>query len=177
MDRPGLPTQPGRQPRRPTAAAQRHPPQRLEHLAAPDGRQARETERSDFEHFYLSIQAASAGLGLAIASALMVRDELDSGQLQAPFGFLRDGSAYHLLSPALGGRRQAPALRDVGGSGVPQLLGSLGLDTERRARVTVATPGPKPCGIQMNAPSRVAPQPHVPGLAVLLPEAAKRIGI
>lgn len=60
---------------------------------------ARHTERSDYEHFYLSIQAASAGLGLAIASALMVRDELDSGQLQAPFGFLRDGSAYHLLSP------------------------------------------------------------------------------
>ncbi|MWL59898.1 LysR family transcriptional regulator, partial [Escherichia coli] len=52
-----------------------------------------------YEHFYLSIQAASAGLGLAMASALMVRDELDSGQLQAPFGFVRDGSAYHLLSP------------------------------------------------------------------------------
>lgn len=63
------------------------------------GKKAHHTERSDFEHFYLSIQAASAGLGLAIASALMVRDELDSGQLAAPFGFLRDGSAYHLLSP------------------------------------------------------------------------------
>ncbi|TCT96665.1 LysR family transcriptional regulator [Pseudomonas sp. LP_4_YM] len=56
-------------------------------------------ERSDFEHFYLSIQAASAGLGVAMASALMVRDELDTGQLQAPLGFVRDGSAYHLLSP------------------------------------------------------------------------------
>lgn len=56
-------------------------------------------QRSDFQHFYLSIQAASAGLGLAMASALMVGDELDSGQLQAPFGFVRDGSAYHLLSP------------------------------------------------------------------------------
>lgn len=56
-------------------------------------------ERSDFEHFYLSIQAASAGLGQAMASALMVPDELESGQLQAPFGFIRDGCAYHLLSP------------------------------------------------------------------------------
>jgi DNA-binding transcriptional LysR family regulator len=55
--------------------------------------------RSDFEHFYLSIQAASAGLGLAMASALMVSDELHSTQLEAPFGFLRDGSSYHLLSP------------------------------------------------------------------------------
>lgn len=63
------------------------------------GEQVRHTERSDYQHFYLSIQAASAGLGLAMASALMVRDELDNGQLQAPFGFVRDGSAYHLLSP------------------------------------------------------------------------------
>ncbi|QXI37811.1 LysR substrate-binding domain-containing protein [Pseudomonas xantholysinigenes] len=66
-------------------------------------------ERSDYEHFYLSIQAASAGLGLAMASALMVRDELDSGQLQAPFGFLKEGSSYHLLSPQPlndGGKRQ-----------------------------------------------------------------------
>ena len=63
------------------------------------GQGIRHTSRSDFEHFYLSIQAASAGMGLAIASALMVRDELDNGQLQAPFGFLRDGSGYHLLSP------------------------------------------------------------------------------
>ncbi|MCO7597157.1 MULTISPECIES: LysR substrate-binding domain-containing protein [Pseudomonas] len=72
-------------------------------------RQARPDAHSDYEHFYLSVQAASAGLGLAIASALMVRDELDSGQLQAPFGFLRDGSAYHLLSPRPlddGGKRQ-----------------------------------------------------------------------
>ncbi|MBO9551692.1 LysR substrate-binding domain-containing protein [Pseudomonas sp.] len=72
-------------------------------------RQATHSERSDFEHFYLSLQAASAGLGLAIASALMVRDELDSGQLHAPFGFLRDGSGYFLLSPqplSDGGKRQ-----------------------------------------------------------------------
>ncbi|WP_194789855.1 LysR substrate-binding domain-containing protein [Pseudomonas sp. UFMG81] len=73
------------------------------------GQAIEQRERSDFEHFYLSIQAASAGLGLAMASALMVRDELDSGQLQAPFGFLRDGSSYHLLSPQPldeGGKRQ-----------------------------------------------------------------------
>ncbi|QHG67073.1 LysR substrate-binding domain-containing protein [Pseudomonas putida] len=72
-------------------------------------RQATHSERSEFEHFYLSLQAASAGLGLAIASALMVRDELDNSQLHAPFGFLRDGSAYYLLSPqplSDGGKRQ-----------------------------------------------------------------------
>ena len=47
----------------------------------------------------LAAVVASAGLGLAMASALMVSDELSSGQLQAPAGFIADGSAYHLLSP------------------------------------------------------------------------------
>ncbi|WP_252091988.1 LysR substrate-binding domain-containing protein [Pseudomonas sp. MWU13-3659] len=73
------------------------------------GQGLKQGERSDFEHFYLSLQAAGAGLGLAIASALMVRDELDNAQLEAPFGFLRDGSSYHLLSPRPlddGGKRQ-----------------------------------------------------------------------
>lgn len=81
------------------------------------GQQARHTERSDYEHFYLSIKAASAGLGLAMASVLMVGDELDSGQLQAPFGFVRDGSAYHLLSPQPvedGGKRQRFAAWVIG---------------------------------------------------------------
>lgn len=51
-----------------------------------------------YEHFYLSLQAASAGLGIAIASVLMVQDELHLGRLSAPFGFRQDGSAYYLLS-------------------------------------------------------------------------------
>ncbi|MGG5292357.1 LysR family transcriptional regulator [Pseudomonas shirazensis] len=63
------------------------------------GEAARHRAGSDYEHFYLSIQAAGAGLGLAMASALMVSDELAGGQLHAPYGFVADGSAYHLLSP------------------------------------------------------------------------------
>lgn len=55
--------------------------------------------RADYEHFYLCIQAALAGLGVAMASRMMVGDELASGQLQAPHGFVRDGSAYVLLCP------------------------------------------------------------------------------
>lgn len=54
--------------------------------------------RIDYEHFYLCTQAATAGLGIAIASFLMVQDELAGGQLHAPHGFIRDGSAYYLLS-------------------------------------------------------------------------------
>lgn len=53
----------------------------------------------EYEHFYLCIQAASAGLGISMASFLMVQDELASGQLVAPFGFVPDGSTYCLLSP------------------------------------------------------------------------------
>ena len=52
-----------------------------------------------YEHFYLSLQAACAGLGVAIGSTFMVQEEVDSGRLVAPFGFVRDGSAYCLLSP------------------------------------------------------------------------------
>jgi len=51
------------------------------------------------EHFYLTLQAASAGLGVAIASRAMALDDLGGGQLAAPFGFAPDGSRYVLLSP------------------------------------------------------------------------------
>ncbi|AJP58667.1 hypothetical protein UC34_20460 [Pandoraea vervacti] len=51
-----------------------------------------------FEHFYLSLQAAGAGLGAAIGSVYMVSDELRAGRLVAPYGFVRDGSGYVALS-------------------------------------------------------------------------------
>ncbi|WP_241013925.1 hypothetical protein [Pandoraea nosoerga] len=51
-----------------------------------------------FEHFYLSLQAAGAGLGAAIGSVYMVGDELSAGRLTAPHGFVRDGSAYVALA-------------------------------------------------------------------------------
>lgn len=52
-----------------------------------------------FEHFYLSLQAAVAGLGIAIGPQRLVADDLASGLLVAPAGFIPDGSHYHLLSP------------------------------------------------------------------------------
>lgn len=52
-----------------------------------------------FEHFYFSLQAAVAGLGVAIGPWHLVRDDLDSGVLAAPLGFVEDGSRYCLLSP------------------------------------------------------------------------------
>jgi LysR family glycine cleavage system transcriptional activator len=51
------------------------------------------------EHFYLSLQAVCAGLGVAIGSVFMTQDEIESWRIVAPFGFIRDGSEYFLLSP------------------------------------------------------------------------------
>lgn len=52
-----------------------------------------------FEHFYFSLQAAAAGVGVAIGPWQLVREEIESGVLTAPLGFVADGSAYYLLSP------------------------------------------------------------------------------
>ena len=51
-----------------------------------------------FEHFYLSLQAGSAGLGVGMASKFMVEQDLADGRLIAPYGFSPDGSQYCLLS-------------------------------------------------------------------------------
>lgn len=56
------------------------------------------TANQEFEHFYFSIQAAVAGLGMCIGPWLLVRDDCESGVLAAPFGFIEDGSAYYLLT-------------------------------------------------------------------------------
>jgi DNA-binding transcriptional LysR family regulator len=51
-----------------------------------------------FEHFYLSLQAASVGIGVAIGSWQMVRDDIANGILAMPIGSVDDGSQYVLLS-------------------------------------------------------------------------------
>jgi DNA-binding transcriptional LysR family regulator len=69
---------------------------RVSGLARPRGR----LPEARYEHFYLSLQAALAGQGVAIASRLMAGDDLRDGRLVAPEGFRRDGSAYCLLADA-----------------------------------------------------------------------------
>jgi LysR family transcriptional regulator, glycine cleavage system transcriptional activator len=54
-----------------------------------------------FEHFYLSLEAATAGLGIAIGPEPLVVDAVRSGRLIAPFGFRTNGFRYVLLSRAL----------------------------------------------------------------------------
>lgn len=52
-----------------------------------------------YEHFYLALQAAQAGQGVAMASFHMVADDLAADRLQAPYGFLADGTDYVALRP------------------------------------------------------------------------------
>lgn len=52
-----------------------------------------------FDHFYFSLQAAAAGLGIAIGPWHLVRDDIAAGLLVAPLGFVEDGSRYCLLAP------------------------------------------------------------------------------
>ncbi len=50
-----------------------------------------------FEHFFLALQASVSGLGVAIASAALVVDDLAAGNLVAPFGFSPTMSCYRAL--------------------------------------------------------------------------------
>ena len=59
-----------------------------------------EAPTQTFEHFYFSLQAAVAGLGVAIGPYRQVCDDLGAGLLAAPLGFIQDGTGYHLLAPA-----------------------------------------------------------------------------
>lgn len=74
-------------------------------------------------------------------------------------------------------RLQAPALCRLGALPISGLPGSAGPDTERRAGFAITAPGAVTGGVDMNPPRRIAAQAHAPGLAMLLPEAAQRIGV
>ncbi|MFJ2968638.1 LysR substrate-binding domain-containing protein [Streptomyces collinus] len=62
------------------------------------GMKAEPASQQTLEHFYPTLQAAAAGVGAAIAPYAVVRADLERGQLVAPFGFVPDGTSYHLLS-------------------------------------------------------------------------------
>jgi LysR family transcriptional regulator, glycine cleavage system transcriptional activator len=51
-----------------------------------------------FEHFYLSLEAATAGIGVAIGPEPLIIDALASGRLVAPFDLRPNGFRYVLLS-------------------------------------------------------------------------------
>ena len=66
---------------------------------------------SAFDHFYLLIQAAACGLGIAVVPQMLVLDQLASGRLVAPFGFLPGPRRMVLwIAPHIAGRPDALAL-------------------------------------------------------------------
>jgi DNA-binding transcriptional LysR family regulator len=51
-----------------------------------------------FDHFYFSLQAAVAGMGMAIGPKILVEDDIRNGLLVAPFGFAETVFNYVALS-------------------------------------------------------------------------------
>ncbi|MEY4712443.1 MAG: hypothetical protein RIS88_1893 [Pseudomonadota bacterium] len=67
--------------------------------------------RESFEHFYVLIQAAACGLGIAPVPRMLVLDDLQSGKLVAPFGFVAGPHKLALwIAPHLRDRPQTQAL-------------------------------------------------------------------
>jgi LysR family transcriptional regulator, glycine cleavage system transcriptional activator len=66
-----------------------------------------------FNHFYLLIQAAKCGLGMANVPRMLVRDDLNSGTLVAPLGFLAGPNKLSVwVAPLLGRRSDTVRLVD-----------------------------------------------------------------
>ncbi len=66
-----------------------------------------------FEHFYLLIQAAKCGLGLANVPRMLVLDDLKAGALVAPFGFVRGPNKIVLwIGPRQGSATEVDAMED-----------------------------------------------------------------
>jgi LysR family transcriptional regulator, glycine cleavage system transcriptional activator len=55
------------------------------------------------EHFYQTLQGAVAGTGIAIGPTALVADDIRSGALVAPWGFVEDGTHYALMRSSLTG--------------------------------------------------------------------------
>jgi len=63
-----------------------------------------------FEHLYYLLEAAVAGLGVAIAPEPLVADELAAGRLLAPWGFAATGGFWVLATPEGAGDPRVDAL-------------------------------------------------------------------
>ncbi|WP_026380511.1 LysR substrate-binding domain-containing protein [Afifella pfennigii] len=55
---------------------------------------------TEYEHLYFLLEAATAGLGVAIAPWPLVADDVAAGRLLAPHGFLENGESYVALAHA-----------------------------------------------------------------------------
>jgi DNA-binding transcriptional LysR family regulator len=65
-----------------------------------------------FEHLALMLEAAAAGMGVAIAPAVLVERELAQGRLVAPLGFVPSGARFSFCVPAAASGGGLPVLRE-----------------------------------------------------------------
>ncbi|WP_437879816.1 LysR family transcriptional regulator [Pseudomonas sp. LRF_L74] len=71
---------------------------------------ARLQQGQGFEHLYYLLEAASAGLGVAIAPQQLVADDLAAGRLAAPWGFVETPARLALWVPQRRADRRAEQL-------------------------------------------------------------------
>lgn len=62
----------------------------------------RPRERRSMDHHFLMVEAACAGLGVALSPMVLALDDLARERLVAPLGFGPDGSQYGLIQSATG---------------------------------------------------------------------------
>lgn len=67
------------------------------HWSARSGLAIDERAGNEYEHFYFMLEAASSGLGVCIAPWPLVADDIRSGRLVAPMGFIDSGQHYVAL--------------------------------------------------------------------------------
>lgn len=65
-----------------------------------------------FEHLYFLLEAATAGLGVAIAPAELVADDIAAGRLIAPWGFVETDAHWVLATRRDAGDAELDALAD-----------------------------------------------------------------
>jgi DNA-binding transcriptional LysR family regulator len=63
-----------------------------------------------FTHLFYLLEAAVAGLGVAIAPVQLVQDDLDAGRLLAPWGFQQTDASWILATPRGGSDTRVEAL-------------------------------------------------------------------
>ncbi len=73
----------------------------------------RPSEIRYFDHHFLSVEAASAGLGVALSPLVLATDDLVRSRLVGPLGFDADGSHYGLIRQ--GRTELAGAARELAG--------------------------------------------------------------
>ncbi|RZF24895.1 hypothetical protein EVC45_36420 [Paraburkholderia sp. UYCP14C] len=64
-----------------------------------------------FDHLPLMLEAAAAGLGIAVAPSILVAREIESQRLLAPFGFVACGASFACC--VLKARAEQPELRSL----------------------------------------------------------------